>query len=215
MRSPTNCPSNCATRAEPWSGQTRGRFTKSGRAENGWHPTDPTAAGHKPAHSVVERIEPAGEIRYRAPANRHTWYSTGRLDSRLTSVTVHNPSRPDLRTDRRRPHPAQRRTNPEPPSPPSCASPAGHSAAPSTPRPPKPATGCQRLTAADHPRADRGTTRCFLSLLTTTGRGFASPGRQGDRSWATGDCYAQIWDSREVRLLPATRPEVEPAIPRG
>lgn len=40
-------------------------------------------------------------------------------------------------------------------------------------------------------------------------------GRQGDRSWATGDCCTRIWDSREVSLLPATRPEVEPAIPHG
>lgn len=39
-----------------------------------------------------------------------------------------------------------------------------------------------------------------------TGRGSAHLGRQGDKSWVTGDCHAQICESREVRLLPATRP---------
>ena len=37
--------------------------------------------------------------------------------------------------------------------------------------------------------------KMLLGSLTTIGRGAASPGRQGDRSWATGDCYAQIWDT--------------------
>lgn len=33
------------------------------------------------------------------------------------------------------------------------------------------------------------------------------PGRQGDKSWVTGDCYAQICEGREVKPLPATRPQ--------
>ncbi|MFI5910106.1 group II intron maturase-specific domain-containing protein [Dactylosporangium sp. NPDC051541] len=35
-----------------------------------------------------------------------------------------------------------------------------------------------------------------------TGHGSTHPGRQDDKSWVTGDCHAQLCESREVRLRP-------------